>query len=221
MESMSDEAAARVVMIDDDVLVVDGVGQLLDTFGIGEIVGRGTTVSELGELVLRFAPHIVIIDHDLPDADVVEVIECVRQRCSSARVVVLTDVPLANRVTEAMDGGAAGYLLRTQRREELAAALRVIMSGGYVLAPGVHEMLLSRSVGMDRHSLSPRERDVLQTVANMGTAAKAAGELALEPSTVRNHLQHAMTKLGVHSTVEAVVLALRERIIEMPDGRAS
>lgn len=215
---MSILAAARVIVVDDETLVVDGLCSLLAACPDLDVVARCLSVEQLALVLTAQDVDIVITDHGLPDGDVTDVLERIRTSQSRARVVVLTDTAVSRRIASSMDAGAAGYLLRTQGQHEVIAALRVIAAGGFVLAPGATDALVARSrSASDRGSLSPREREVLQSVANTGSTRKAADDLVLKTTTVRNHLQRAITKLGAHSTVEAVVVAIRDGIIDLPD----
>lgn len=216
-ESVTDVAVSRVLVVDDEVLVAEGVCALLATSPSVEVVGRARTIDEVIHLVAS-TPIDIVVTGERTRGGVVEVIAHVRRLAPAARIVVLADALNVGRVRSAMEAGARGYLLRSQSSEELFAALQVVRSGGVSLAQEAIDALVSRSRGGgDRRTLSPRELDVLQAVAATGSPKRAADELDISFNTVRNHLQHAITKLGAHSTVEAVVIALGEGMIEPPE----
>lgn len=217
---MSSEAVARVIVVDGAALVVDGISSLLASFDDIEVVARCRSLAELDDVLTSVDVDVILVGHDMPDGDVAAAIARVDRCAVPARVIVLAGSADGRSVSRAFEAGAAGYLLRSQQPEDVAAAIRLVRSGGVVLAPGARDALLSGARDPHgTHPLSARERDVLRAVAVSGSAPKAALALELSPKTVRNHLHRVMSKLGVHSTVEAVVIALREDLIDLPDGR--
>lgn len=217
-ENVSNKAVARVIVIGDHSLASDGVCAIVGSFEDFDVLGQCAGMSDFIAMFDDASADVVIVCHDPSDGDLLSVIEAMRHRGSDARVVVLAGPPTAQRVSSSLGSGVTGFLITTQSTEEIVSALRIVAAGGSAFAPRVMDIMASKPPAMDGCSLSPREREVLQSVAGQGSARKAADELALSPTTVRNHLQRAIAKLGVHTTLEAVVLAIREQIIELPEA---
>jgi DNA-binding NarL/FixJ family response regulator len=209
-------ADTRVIVADDRMLVVDGLCALLG--GVeGFTVDRVGSLGALRPILLDSPIDIALVRVDLPDGDAVDIIDLVRAKALPTRVVVVADHPAVGRVGRCIDRGAHGFLLTTQSFDEIVASLRVVADGGHVLAPGAVAALLARAEsGAARRDLSRREVEVLQSLATTGSTRGAATDLSIEPSTVRNHIHRAMAKLGAHSMVEAVVVAIQHEIIELP-----
>lgn len=216
-ENVSNKAVARVIVIGDHSLASDGVCAIVGSFEDFEVLGQCAMMSDFVALFDDTSADVVIVCREPTDGDVLTVIDAMRDKGSDARVVVLVDPPTAQRVASSLGSGVTGILITTQSTEEIVSALRIVAAGGHAFAPRVMDVIASKPLSVDACSLSPREREVLQSVAGRGSARKAADELALSPTTVRNHLQRAIAKLGVHTTLEAVVLAIRENIIEIPE----
>jgi DNA-binding NarL/FixJ family response regulator len=172
------------------------------------------------QAVRSAVPDVLLLDLGLPGLDGVEVARRVRSISPQTRVVALTAHDEQAYVLAMLEAGAAGYLSKASRGQEVVQAVRAAAAGEAVFSGGIGAQLTRRALG-GAHSahtdLTPRELDVLRAAAR-GLGNKQIGqELGMSPRTVQTHLTRIFGKLGVASRTEAVLLALREGLIDVRD----
>ena len=206
----------RLVIADDHRVVRDGIRYMLaDADGI-EIAGEASTGEELIELLETDPVDVVLLDVRMPGMNGFEVLERLQEDLSQVRVIMLSMHDAAGYVRRAIELGAAGYLLKSASRDEVLSAIDAVVEGGaYVqgelVQPLVNEM--SRQSGSGT-SLSPRERQVLQLVADGFENKQIVAELSLSEGTVKTYLRGIFQKLDVASRAEAVAVGLRRGLID-------
>lgn len=200
----------RVVLADDHVVVRRGLAVLLDTLAGITVVGEAGNGREVLDRVAAEQPDVVVMDLRMPEVDGVEATRAVVERFPSTAVLVLTMFSEDALVAEAIRAGARGYLLKTADQYEIERALHAVAAGQVIFSGDVARGVLG--VG-DRPApgvlggLSPREREILDLLADGVTNAAIAGALFLSQKTVANHLSAIFQKLGVSSRGEAIVKA--------------
>ena len=206
----------RLVIADDHRVVRDGIRYMLaDADGI-EIAGEASTGEELIELLETDPVDVVLLDVRMPGMNGFEVLERLQEDLSQVRVIMLSMHDAAGYVRRAIELGAAGYLLKSASRDEVLSAIDAVVEGGaYVqgelVQPLVNEMSGQSGSGT---SLSPRERQVLQLVADGFENKQIVAELSLSEGTVKTYLRGIFQKLDVASRAEAVAVGLRRGLID-------
>lgn len=207
--------AIRIVIADDHPIVRSGLMGLLASQDDFEVVGEAANGRELVTTVQRTRPDVVLTDLRMPELDGVGAI---REMCAAQpalRILVLTTYDTDADILRAVEAGATGYLLKETPREELFGAIRATALGKSVLSPTVASRLVGRARDPGEKSLSAREIEVLMLVAK-GTSNKLiARALEIGETTVKTHLLHIFSKLGVDDRTAAVTTAVERGIIRL------
>ena len=210
--------AIRVVVVEDHTLVRQGTRRILEQYRDIEVVGEAADGEEALRVVQETRPDIVLMDIAMPGLNGIEATRRIKATYPATAVIGLTAFDEDAYVFALLDAGAAGYLTKTVRADDLAAAVRAVHAGESVLSAAAAAKVLARLRWPsgnepdrdEREILTPREREVLLLAAH-GHANKAiAKALSLSPRTVQMHLAHIFEKLRVASRTEAVVAGLRE-----------
>ena len=188
----------RVVVAEDQAMVLGALAALLEIQSDLEVVGRALDGREALELVAAHSPDVLLTDIEMPEMTGLEVAAEIARRRLSTRVVILTTFARAGYLRRALDAGASGYLLKDSPAEDLANAVRRVHAGGRAIDPE-----LAREAWTERDPLSERERQVLRRAGEGATSAAIAAALGLTEGTVRNYLSDAIAKLGATNRIEA------------------
>lgn len=197
----------RVVIADDHPVVRAGVRALLEAEPDIEVVGAAATPDEAVALAADLSPELVLMDLQFGDrAAGAEATRRVRALAAPPYVLVLTNYDTDGDILGAVEAGASGYLLKDAPPHELLAGVRAAAAGQSALAPAIAGRLLAR-LREPRVSLSAREIEVLRLVARGSSNAEVAARLHITDATVKSHLAHVFSKLGVASRTAAVSAA--------------
>jgi len=210
----------RLVVADDHPVVRDGLTAILSTQSDFEVVGEAGTGREAVEQVTALEPDVVLLDLEMPELDGVEALRQMLGCCPKVRVIVFTAFDTDERILAAVQAGAQGYLLKGVPREELFNAVRVVHQGGSLLQPVVASKLLRQvshqhQVQSEPETLTPRELEVLQLVAQGLQNKEIATELVISQRTVKFHVSSIMGKLGAGNRTEAVAMAAQQGLVEL------
>lgn len=204
----------RIFVADDHPIVRDGLIAVISTQPDFEVVGQAETGPEAVERVAALAPDIVLLDLEMPGFDGVETLARLRAANPAVRVIIFTAFDTDDRILQAVQAGAKGYLLKGAPREEVFQAIRVVHSGGALLQPLIASKLLRR-VSQPAPSLTGREVEVLQLLAR-GLPNKAIAEaLVITERTVKFHVSAILSKLGADNRTDAVRLAAQRGLIDL------
>jgi two-component system, NarL family, response regulator LiaR len=203
----------RVLVVDDHFVVRKGVCALLaDADGIvvaGEAGNAGQAVAE----ARRLRPQVILMDLRLPGFEGVAAIRAILAELPETAVVVLTGTNVEDEVLAAVEEGAVGYLAKTSPREDFLEAIRRVAQGDAWLPPHLTRRLVTRlkpPLGPETSKpLTEREREVLALIARGCSNRRIGQELAISDVTVRTHVSHILSKLGVRNRVQAALHALR------------
>jgi DNA-binding NarL/FixJ family response regulator len=203
----------RLLIVDDHPVVRDG---LHGTFGPDpefEVLGEASDGAEAVRLAQALCPDVILMDLRMPGVDGVAAITELAKRGVAARVLVLTTYDADSYVLPAIEAGATGYLLKDAPRAELIRAVRAAARGEAVLSPTVAARLMTRVRTPVPDPLSQRELEVLELVAAGTTNREAAARLFISEATVKTHLLHIYTKLGVGDRAAAVAEAFNRGLL--------
>jgi DNA-binding NarL/FixJ family response regulator len=220
--------AIRVLVCDDHPVVREGIAAMLETQADFEVIGEVSDGSEAVARVAQGGVDIVLMDLAMAQMDGAEATRRIRALDQPAHVIVLTAYDTDERILEAVQAGAQGYLLKGARRDEIFNAVRVVHGGGSLLQPEVASSLLrsltggSRAAtpaptGPDIEPLTEREREVLVLIAKGLRNKEIADALFISERTVKFHANALYQKLGVTSRTEAVSFALQNHLITLDE----
>jgi DNA-binding NarL/FixJ family response regulator len=188
-----------------------------------EVVGVAGTVAE-AKAMARERLDVVLMDYRLPDGTGAEATRAIKARWPAARVVMLTAVNDDETVMESIQAGADGYLTKDRAVEEVVSAVRAANAGETLLPRSVilgiaQRVVAARDKTVERRQiepLTPRELEVLKALSEGLSTPEICERLFIAPNTLRTHVQNIMGKLRVHSKLEAVAFAIRNRLVEPP-----
>jgi DNA-binding NarL/FixJ family response regulator len=218
----------RVVLADDQAVVRDGLALLLGAAGDLEVVGAAADGTAAVELVVAERPDVALVDLRMPGLDGAAVTAALRRDAPEVRVLVLTTYADDDAVLPALRAGAAGYLTKDTTGEALVAAVRTVAAGGSVLDAGVQRRLVELAgTGSGPVAAPPavpppdpavdgltaREVDVLRLVAQGLSNQRTASRLVVSEATVKTHVNHLISKLGVDGRPALVAWAWRHGVV--------
>jgi two-component system response regulator DesR len=193
----------RVLMAEDQGMVRGALATLLSLEPDIQVVAQVARGDEVLEAALRARPDIALLDIEMPGATGLEAAGSLAAELPECRVLILTTFGRPGYLRRAMEGGAAGFLLKDAPASELAAAIRRALAGERIVDPGLAAAALSQG----ECPLTPREHEVLSASRDHATVAELARALYLSHGTVRNHLSSVMQKLDARNRAEAVKIA--------------
>jgi DNA-binding NarL/FixJ family response regulator len=206
----------RVLVVDDHEVLASSLSMVLDDEPDLKSVGVAGTLEKARAMIATTAPDVILLDHRLPDGDGVAAIGELRALRPSAQIVVLTASAADHVLVAAIEAGAAGFVSKSRSLDELTAAVRAAASGESVISPEMLARLLPRLQrnGRPRHNdLTEREREVLDLLADGLSNAAIAERLFVSVHTVRNHIANLSAKLGAHSKLEVLSIAVRDGLL--------
>ncbi|MEV4364308.1 response regulator [Nonomuraea sp. NPDC004186] len=211
------EAPIRLLIADDHPIVRDGIRGMFAGDPDFEVLGEAGDGAQAVELARALDPDVILMDLRMPRMDGVSAIKELARLGIAARVLVLTTYDTDRDVLPAIEAGATGYLLKDTGRDELVRAVRTAARGEAVLSPSVATRLLGQ-VRAPADPLSARELEVLQLIADGATNREVATRLFISEATVKSHVLHIYTKLGVNDRAAAVAVAFRRGLLTLENG---
>ena len=203
----------RLLIVDDHPIMRDGLRGVFTDDADFEVVGEAGDGAEAIRLAQQVEVDVILMDLRMPGMGGVEAITRLRGLRHPARVLILTTYDTDRDVLPAIAAGATGYLLKDAPRDELTRAVRAAYAGQSVLAPSVASALRGLAGGRSPEALSPREIEVLRLVADGATNQAAARQLLVSETTIKTHLLHIYTKLGVRDRAAAVATAYKRGLL--------
>jgi NarL family two-component system response regulator LiaR len=206
----------RVVVVVKHMLPRLGLVRLLEGLDGTRVVAHAGTAAEGGKLAAEFGSDVVLVDAQVADEDNMQIVEILKQRSDDCRVLLVADEVAQTQVERALEAGADGYTLKDISVQELASTIRRLADGDTVLHPDAASSLARRfsSNGKGKSvPLTPRQREILRLIAAGLENKQIARRLGIGVHTVKTHVSRVLNKLGASSRTEAVVVALRDRLI--------
>jgi DNA-binding NarL/FixJ family response regulator len=213
----------RVIIADDHELARAGLRSMLEGERGLELVGEASNGREAVALCRQLQPDLALLDVRMPELDGLAATRAIKQVSPNTSVLIVTTHEHHDYLIAALKAGAAGYLLKDISRQELLTAVRQVLRGESILNRGLAARALQRlageSVAYDGpppERLTPREREVLQLLAQGQTNREIAGQLSLSVGTVKIHVEHIIAKLGVSDRTQAAVRAVESGLLKTP-----
>ncbi len=208
----------KVLVVDDHWVVRQGLRMFLDQESAITVVGEASDGSEAIELARRLRPDVVLMDILMPHVDGIEAITRIKAELPRVEVIALTSVLQGRSVSDAIQAGAIGYLIKDTRGDELVRAIQDAAEGRVHLSPEAATRLAKDLRQPERvESLTKRETSVLRLVAEGLANKEIARRLAISEKTVKAHLNNVFAKLDVHSRTQAALQAVRSGIARTAD----
>ena len=224
---MADGDRIRVLLVDDHALFRRGLMLVLEAEDGIEVVGEADDGIDAVAKAEALAPDVVLMDVRMPRLGGIDATRQVAALLPSCRIIMLTVSDEEDDLYEAIKAGATGYLLKEISIEEVADAVRAVVQGQTLITPSMASKLIAEFTALSRRAsdrqempaprLTERELDVLRLVAQGRTNREVADELYIAENTVKNHVRNILEKLHLHSRMEAVLYAVRERLFDLPD----
>jgi len=217
-------APIRVLVVDDHALFRRGLEMVLAQEPDIDVVGEAGDGAEAVELAADLLPDVILMDIRMPRRSGIEACSAIKEVVPSAAIVMLTISDEEADLFEALKAGATGYLLKEISIDEVATAIRAVAGGQSLISPSMATKLISEFASMTKQSaresvpaprLTERELEVLRLVARGMNNRDIARMLYISENTVKNHIRNILEKLQLHSRMEAVVYAVREKLLEI------
>lgn len=212
----------RVILADDHRILREGLRSLVSGLPGVEVVAEAEDGRTTVELTRKLSPHVVVMDVGMPDLNGIEATRQIVDITPQVKVIALSMHSDARYVSAMLQAGASGYLLKDSAFEELARALQTVTANRTYLSPGISHTLvedyvrhLATGTLAEKPALSPREKEVLQLLAEGSSTKQIADRLGISPKTADTHRQQIMNKLGLRSVAELTKYAVREGLTSL------
>jgi DNA-binding NarL/FixJ family response regulator len=219
------EERVRVLIVDDHALFRRGLMLVLESEDGIDVVGEADDGEEAVAKAEELAPDVVLMDVRMPRMSGIEATRRVAEALPTSKIIMLTVSDEEDDLYEAIKAGATGYLLKEISIEEVADAVRAVVQGQTLISPSMASKLIAEFSNLAKRAsdrqqvpvprLTERELDVLRLVAQGLTNREIAEQLYIAENTVKNHVRNILEKLHLHSRMEAVLYAVREKLFEL------
>jgi DNA-binding NarL/FixJ family response regulator len=213
----------RVVTVDDQRVVREGLVLVLGLLSDVEVVGTAADGNEAVVLAGRLRPDVVLMDLRMPHCDGIEATRRLRESCPEIKVIALTTYADDESVIAALRAGARGYLTKDAGAPQIQQALRQVVADQAVIDPAVQHHLVDAIAGGDTRprvdppaGLTARESEVLGLIAEGLSNAEIAGRLVVSEATVKSHINHLLAKIGARDRAQAVSYAYQNGLLPRP-----
>lgn len=212
----------RILIADDHTLMREGIKALLENRSDMVVVGEASDGRESVLLAHKLHPNVILMDIAMPSLNGLEATRQIKHEHPEINVLVLTMYDHEEYLRQLLEVGASGYILKRAAASELVAAIQAVYAGEAILSPSITRLLLNDYLRRDAPSedtepnaLTPREREVLQLIAEGKTSREIAEILSLSIKTVQSHRGSIMQKLDLHDRGDLIKYAIQKKIIEI------
>ena len=202
----------KILIADDHAIVRMGLVTLLGAQDGLEIVGEASNGEQAVARALKLKPDVVVMDLVMPKKDGIAATTELHEKLPTAKCLILTSFGTAEELQAALHAGAAGILLKSTANSKLVAAIRKIASGKKAIADDVEQLLSEEQPIPD---LSPRQREILESITRGLSNAQIALQLDIGAESVKTHMEKLFAKLGAATRAEAVAIALRKHLLKI------
>jgi len=214
----------RVLLVDDHELMREGLRSILERESDVEVVGEAASGRLAVELARTLEPDVVVMDVAMKDSNGIEATRQLRAASPDVKVIALSSHSDSRYVSAMLDAGACGYVLKANAYDDLRRALGAAQQGKSYLCPDVTQNVVGASLGKQGREadpshalLSPREKEVLQLLAEGRSSPEIGLRLFIATTTVETHRRNVMRKLGIHSVADLTKYAIREGLTSLED----
>jgi two-component system NarL family response regulator len=211
MNTPESKPAVRVLIVDDHPVVRAGLVSLLRRQAGVKLAGSAHSGEEAMSILASGTVDLMLLDLRMPSINGIDLLNLLKSRDNQPKAIILSSYEYEEEIYRAVKAGARGYLSKNAPREEIIAAIEVVIAGGTYFPERMLEWIQERD---SRTSLSAREIEILEMVSRGLTNKEIAGALQISHYTVRNHINHITAKLQVSDRTEAATLAMRQGIID-------
>lgn len=212
----------RILLADDHTILRNGIRAILEDEPGMVIVGEADDGRTAVNLACQLKPDIVVMDIAMPLLNGLEATRQIKHNCPAIKVIILTMHDNEEYIIQMLEAGAMGYILKDAAARELITALRMVHRGEAVLSPAITRIVIEDYLRWgtirpteDNGDLSPREREILQLIAEGYTSKQIAEILVISIKTVQAHRNSLMQKLNLHNRGELIKYAIQKKIIEI------
>jgi DNA-binding NarL/FixJ family response regulator len=214
---MNEPERIRVLIVDDHPVTREGLHAALDLANDVVIVGEAVSGEDAVEKAGELTPDVVFMDVRMPGMGGIEATRAIRETSPGTRIILFTVDESRASISEAIQAGVSGYLLKDASADELVNAARLALEGKAVIHPQltrafIEEVQLAEK-RVEAPPLSKREKEILQKVAYGATTKEVAHDLGISPHTVKTHLERIFEKLGANDRAQAVAIAIRSGLV--------
>ena len=202
----------RILVADDHAIVRMGLVTLLGRVSDFEVVGEAGNGETAVSKAQKLSPDVVVLDLVMPKMDGVEATAALHEKLPGSKVLILTSFGTSEDLARAFAAGAAGAVLKSDANAELVAAIRRVAAGKRAVSPEIENMLANDPPVQE---LSPRQRDILESITRGLTNTQIALQLDISPESVKTHIARLFEKLGAATRSEAVTIALRRHLLKI------
>jgi DNA-binding NarL/FixJ family response regulator len=224
----STDTPVRVLIADDQPLFRRGLWVVLGTDERIEVVAEAENGEEAIARAVELVPDVVLMDVRMPKVNGIEAARVISEQVPTTKIIMLTVSDEEDDLYEAIKAGATGYLLKEISVEEVAEAIQAVVQGQSLITPSMASKLLTEFQKLSNRTeeaaqysapptLTPRELEVLKLVAKGMSNREIGDELFISENTVQTHIRNILEKLHLHSRMEAVIYAVRERLLDIRD----
>ncbi len=216
-------AKLRVLVVDDTVLMREGIKSLLEKRNNFEFVGEASNAEEATELAKSLVPDVILLDQDMPGLNSIEAIKLIKSRQPKAEIIVLAEDAGDEEPFLTFEAGATGYVLKDINPDNLACAIEGVCNGRTLIHPHVARQLLERfralarekngKNGMHVGGLTTRELEILLEMVKGATDREIARKIFVGTTTVKSHIRSIFRKIGARNRTQAVVFVLKNGLI--------
>jgi len=205
----SDELPIRVLIVEDHLVVAEGLAALINHQSDMKVVGDAGSVAEIFSAATELSPDVVLLDFRLPDGTGAEAAAAIREVRPEAKLIFLTREDTDAARFAAVQAGASAFIHKSKAASEVVEAIRDVARGRMLITPRTIATLIAKRRGIEAQlqSLTVREREVLGLMAAGLSSRAIAAKLGISYTTIRTHIRSVGSKLGVHSKLEAIVKA--------------
>lgn len=212
----------KVLLVDDQMLVREGIKGLLNLSDKVNVVGEASDGSQVIEAINRCAPEVILLDLSMPKVDGIETLELLKNQQVTIPVIILTTFDDNEFILKGIQAGAMGYLLKDVSLDTLVSGIETVSSGKRLVQPAITERLLQGlesiksefSAPSTIETLSPKELEVLGLMASGCSNKEISEALHKSEGTIKNHVSNLLSKLGVRDRTRAVLVAIEKGILK-------
>jgi DNA-binding NarL/FixJ family response regulator len=208
--------ALSVLLYEDNDLLRESIGSMVQLDDRYKVAGSFGNVLEAEEQVKQINPDIILMDIDMPGRTGIEAVKRIRSAMVDTPIIMLTVFDDTTHVFDAICAGASGYLLKKHLSAKLFDAVDEVLNGGAPMSPSIAHMVIAsmqKPANANPYQLTPREKEILSSLAKGNSYKMMAAEYSVTIDTVRAHIKKIYEKLQVHSQTEAVSKALNEKLV--------